>query len=79
MRYYFDVNGVTDEEGTDLPGPQAVAREALGLVLAIAADGPEAVHVLTVVVRDQQQRPVYQASLKLEGCWQDAQTASARR
>jgi hypothetical protein len=73
MRYYFDLNGTTDDTGTDLSGPDVVPREALGLILAVASDKPEAVHDLSLTVRNQQQRPVYKASLRLEGCWQDSE------
>jgi hypothetical protein len=77
MRYYFDLNGTTDDTGTDLAGPEAVPREALGLILAVACDRPEAVHDLHLTVRNQQQRLVYKASLRLEGQWQDSQIAPA--
>jgi hypothetical protein len=71
MRYYFDLNGAEDLTGTELSSPDAVPREALSLILAVAADKPEAVHDLNLTVRNQQQRPVYTASLRLEGQWQD--------
>lgn len=70
MRYYFDVNGMVDGTGTELPGPEAVPREALGLILAVAADKPEAVHTLNLTVRNQEQNAIYKASLQLEGKWQ---------
>jgi len=73
MRYYFDLNGAVDQTGTELSGPDAVPREALGLILAVAADKPEAVHDLDLTVRNQQQRAVYTASLRLEGQWQDSE------
>lgn len=78
MRYYFDLNGTTDDTGTVLPGPEAVPREALGLILAVAADKPESVHNLKLAVRNQQQRLVYKASLQLEGGWHDSEVASMR-
>lgn len=74
MRYFFDLNGAMDETGTELPGPHAVPREALGLILAMAADRPESVRTLNLTVRCEQQRPVYQASLRLEGQWQGSET-----
>lgn len=79
MRYYFDLNGTTDDTGTVLPGPEDVPREALGLILAVAADKPEAVHNLNLAVRNQQQRLVYKASLQLEGHWQDSELAGVQR
>ncbi len=78
MRYYFDLNGMPDDTGTDLPGPDAVPREALSLILAVASDKPEVVHDLNHTVRNQQQRLVYKASLRLEGQWQDSELATVR-
>jgi hypothetical protein len=69
MRYYFDLNGRTDDTGTDLSGPDAVPREALGLILAVAADRSESARNFNLAVRDQQQRLVYKASLRLDGQW----------
>jgi hypothetical protein len=73
MRYYFDLNGAEDQTGTELSGPDAVPREALSLILAVAADKPGAVRDLNLTVRNQQQRAVYTASLRLAGQWQDAE------
>jgi len=70
MRYYFDVNGMVDNTGTELPGPEAVPHEALGLILAVAADNPDTVHTLSLTVRNQEQNTIYKASLQLEGKWQ---------
>ena len=72
MRYYFDVNGMVDNTGTELPGPEAVPHEALGLILAVAADNPELVHTLSLTVRNQERNTIYTASLQLEGKWQQA-------
>lgn len=79
MRFYFDLNGTPDDTGTDLSGPDAVPREALSLILAVASDKPEAVHDLNLTVRNQQQRLIYKVSLRLEGQWQDSGMASAQR
>ena len=75
MRYYFDLNGKTDDTGTELPGPDDVPREALGLILAVAADRMEALDNLSLTVRNQQQRLVYRASLRLDGQWQNLEAA----
>lgn len=72
MRYYFDLNGMVDNTGTELSGPEAVPHEALGLILAVAADNPELVNTLSLTVRDQEQNTVYKVSLQLEGKWQPA-------
>lgn len=69
MRYFFDLDGATDDTGTELPGPDAVPREALGLILAVAADKSEQARTLSLAVRDQRQRLVYKASLRLDGQW----------
>lgn len=69
MRYYFDVNGLVDSTGTELSGPEAVPHEALGLILAVAADNPET-QTLHLTVRNHAQNTVYRAWLQLKGTWQ---------
>lgn len=71
MRYFFDIDEQPDEVGTELPDDSAVAREALSLILAVAADALERKTSVRVAVRDELRRPVYCASLQLEGRWTD--------
>ena len=75
MRYYFDLNGMTDDTGTELRGLDDVPREALNLILAVAVDRLEAPGNLSLTVRNQQQRLVYRASLRLDGQWQNLEAA----
>jgi len=69
MRYYFDVDDQIDDTGTDLPSKAVIPREAIGLVLAVASNAPETVRTVHIAVRDQDRRPVYRASLKLDCLW----------
>lgn len=78
MRYYFDVDDQIDETGTDLPSRTVIPREAVGLVLAMASNAPESVRSIRLAVRDQNSRPIYRVSLKLDGLWtEEAEPQSA--
>lgn len=71
MRYFFDLDDQVDEMGTDLPDRKAVPREALTLILAVAANAPARTRSIHLAVRDEQRRKIYAASLQLEGHWTD--------
>ncbi|WP_082531708.1 hypothetical protein [Methylobacterium sp. Leaf469] len=74
-RYFFDLHdGRTqrDNEGTELADNQAAARYAKKLLPEIAAeevlaDGEH--HTLTVLVTDEDGRPVYSAAISYAGIW----------
>ncbi len=69
MRYFFDLNDEIDQTGTDLPAREAIPRTALGFVLAVAAEAPEAGRAFRLRVCDEARRPIYHAMLTLDGCW----------
>lgn len=70
-RYYFDIcegnRVVTDEDGTELPGPEAAQAEARLVLAEICRHSLEdpAVPDLTMVVREAS-RPILRARLILE-------------
>lgn len=75
-RYYFDViNGegpMQDDEGVDLPDPDAVRREVAMIVTGLAGDeisNEQAVKIL-VNVRDEADAKVFVGQLQYSGDWQ---------
>lgn len=74
-RYFFDIHDgciQRDNEGTELANDQAAARYVKKLLPEIAAeevpaDGEH--HTLTVLVTDENGRPVYSAAISYAGIW----------
>lgn len=78
MRYYFDVDDQIDDTGTDLSSKSSIPREAIGLILAVASNAPETVRTVHLAVHDQDRRPIYRASLTVDGGWTEEFPSSSQ-
>lgn len=74
-RYFFDIRDhvlIHDDEGTELPSPDAAAQHAQKILPGIAAheapmDGER--YAFTALVRDEEGHPIYSAALSYVGTW----------
>ena len=71
VRYFFDLNEHSDDTGTELPHREAVQREALALILAVAAEDSSVERPLELTVRDEHHRQIFTAHLHVSGTWAD--------
>ncbi|NDV88819.1 hypothetical protein GTW51_19170 [Aurantimonas aggregata] len=71
-RYYFDINdnglSVPDDEGVECGNLAAVREAAIDALPRMACDAVPAGdhHVISISVRDQADKPVFQASLTID-------------
>jgi hypothetical protein len=83
-RYFFDIDDgephSRDMVGTELPGREAVRREATGILPDIAREElPDGNHrSFACSVRDESDRVIFVATLTLKAAWQDEKGSAGK-